>query len=57
MIKIIILISILFFVISCVSKPPQPTHVIMKFESKIPIEITIYAHKNYEGNWNFCRYE
>ena len=52
-IKAIIAFVILLF-IGCAHGQPQPksNEVILKFESEIPIRVTI--HKDCTGNWNFC---
>ena len=49
--KRILLIGIILF-LGCATKPQLPDEVILKFESDIPIKVTIT--KNCEGNWNFC---
>jgi len=52
--KIILLLLVLIFLLGCVHNSHQPKEVILKFESEIPIEISIYKSKSCKGNWNFC---
>lgn len=51
--SIIICIAILFSLMGCANGgQPKSNEVILKFESEIPIRVTI--HKDCTGNWNFC---
>jgi PBP1b-binding outer membrane lipoprotein LpoB len=54
-IKAIIAFVILIFLGCAGHKPLPPKEVILRFESEIPVNVTIY--KRCEGNWNFCKWE
>jgi len=51
------LIALMFaFLIGCAHNPTPVSHeVVIKFESEIPINVSVY--KSCEGNWNFCKWQ
>ena len=50
--KAIILFVILLF-IGCAHSKPVHKEITLKFQSEIPIQVTIQKN-SCEGNWNFC---
>ena len=39
----------------CASKPIQPKEYVIKIESEIPVNVSVY--KPCDGNWNFCKWQ
>lgn len=51
----LLFIALIIVLAGCTTVPTKSTEYVIKIESEIPVEVSVY--KSCEGNWNFCKWQ